>query len=258
MRNNICEEGKVTLIAGPCSVESKEQMQAMCDCIKELGLSWVRGGAYKPRTSPHMFQGLGAKAIDILAEVSREYGLKSVSEVLDEDSLTFTIDKIDALQIGARNMTNFSFLKMCGKATKTNNMPILFKRGMSAKISEWLCATDYISEEGNNNIVLCERGVRTFEDSTRFTLDISAVPVIKKQSKYPICVDVSHATGASDLVPSMAKAAVAAGADAVMVEVHPNPSAAKSDGAQQLNLDEFKQLTQELKALTKAMGKELI
>lgn len=258
MQNNLYKKNKVNIIAGPCSVEGNSQMEAVCKCLNDLGITWIRGGAYKPRTSPHMFQGLGDEAIDILCSCSKKYNLNCISEVVDEKSLNYAKDKLDAIQIGARNMTNFSFLKSCGQATKNTKMPVLFKRGMSAKISEWLCASDYISEAGNNNIIMCERGIRTFEDATRFTLDISAVPVLKKQSKYPVCIDVSHASGSAPLVPSMAQAALACGADAIMIEIHPKPHEAKSDGFQQLDLKEFENLLGNLRLIAKAMGKEIV
>lgn len=195
MSIKLAEKNSITIIAGPCAIESQEQFTEVAKHIKNLGLKWIRGGAYKPRHSPHCFQGLGNEAIDILYDVSKDLGLNSITELVDQQSLQYAIDKIDAVQIGTRNMTNYSLLSYIGKQTTNTKKPVLFKRGMSAKISEYLSASDYITEAGNDNIVLCERGLRTFEDSTRFTLDISAVPVLHKQSRYPVCVDVSHAAG---------------------------------------------------------------
>ena len=251
-------KNKVIVFAGPCAVENKTQIDSVCKQINKLRLSWVRAGAYKPRLSPHSFQGLGQRGLTMLKNAAVANNLWSVTEVIDEASLKQAIKNADAIQIGTRNMTNYSLLKLVGQATKKNKKMILFKRGMSAKISEWLSAAEYISDGGNKNIMLCERGLRTFEDSTRFTLDISAVPVLHKQSKYPVCVDVSHAAGNADLVPSLAKAAVAAGADAIMLEVHPNPKSAKCDGSQQLNLKQFSKLINELRELCSALGKELV
>lgn len=249
---------KVIIIAGPCAIESYSQMNKICRVVSSLGLSWVRGGAYKPRLSPHSFQGLGDEGIKILKDASKKYNLKSITEVIDEHSLCLANKHIDAMQIGTRNMTNYSLLKSIGSKTAKNKKLICLKRGMSAKVSELLSATEYITEEGNNNILLCERGIRTFEDSTRFTLDISSVPVIHKQSKYPVCVDVSHAAGNSDLVSDLACAALASGTDAIMLEIHPNPKRAKCDGAQQLNMEQFKNLIDRLNVLAKALDKELV
>lgn len=258
MINNLYQKNKVRVIAGPCAIESEEMLNKIACCIKDLGLEYIRGGAYKPRVSPHSFQGLGSKGVEILVKTGNKYSLKTITEVLDEASLIKAKSCVDALQIGTRNMTNYSFLKLVGKATCSNKKPILFKRGMASRISEWLSAAEYINEEGNNNIMLCERGIRTFEDATRFTLDISAVPIVHALSSYPVCVDVSHAAGGSKIVPDLAKAAIASGADAVMLEIHPDPKKAKCDGAQQLNLENFIKLINDLKSLTKALGKELV
>lgn len=238
----------LTIYAGPCAVESKAQMREIESCIKDLGLHWMRAGVFKPRVSPHSFQGLGYDGLEILSDCR----LNTITEVTETSQIEAVMNACSAIQIGSRNMTNYALLKDIGK--KTMDFPILFKRGMSATISEWLSASEYISTNGNSNIILCERGIRTFEDSTRFTLDISAVPVVHKQSNYPVCVDVSHAAGDSDLVPSLACAAVAAGADALMIEVHPNPMKALSDGPQQLNLIQFEALVTRLRKF----GRKLI
>lgn len=251
-------QNSVVVFAGPCAVEDEEQVKQVCSCLKSLGLSWIRGGVFKPRLSPASFQGLGKNGLDILVSNAKSYGLKTITEVLDQDSLDVIYPAVDALQIGTRNMSNYSLLKAIGKKTADSKMPVLFKRGMSAKISEWLTASEYIKLAGNDNIILCERGVRTFEDSTRYTLDISAVPVVHKQSSHPVCVDVSHAAGNSCFVPDLARAAIAAGADALMLEIHPNPMSAKCDGMQQLNLDEFTQLIKELQVIAKSLGKKLV
>ena len=234
---------EITIYAGPCSVESEEQFFEVAECISDLGLTWIRGGAYKPRTNPHSFQGLG---------------LKTLTEVMDSEHCELVHSYVDGLQVGARNFQNFSLLKNIGKVTKDSRKMVLFKRGFAGTIAEWLAATDYITMEGNDNVVLCERGLRTFETATRFTLDISAVPVIHKQSLLPICVDVSHPAGVRDLVPSLARAAVAVGADSIMIEVHPNPPAALSDGPQQLTPAQFRVLVEELREIAAVFGKKIV
>ena len=233
---------EITIFAGPCSVESEEQFNEVAECIASLGLHWVRGGAFKPRTNPHSFQGLGGEALQIMKAGGDKYGLKTLTEVMDSEHCEMVHSYVDGLQVGARNFQNFSLLKNIGKVTKDSHKMVLFKRGFAGTIAEWLAATDYITMAGNDNVVLCERGLRTFETATRFTLDISAVPVIHKQSLYPICVDVSHPAGVRDLVPALARAAVAVGADSIMIEVHPNPPAALSDGPQQLTPAQFTDL----------------
>lgn len=252
------QNNEVRIYAGPCSIESKEQFEQVAECIKSLKLSWIRGGAFKPRTNPHAFQGLGEPALEIMAATAQSYGLKSISEVLDASQIELVDSYVDAFQIGTRNMSNFSLLKALGRHTSSSLKPILFKRGMAATIAEWLAASEYISYEGNHNIVLCERGIRTFETSTRFTLDISAVPVVHRLSVYPICVDVSHPAGQADYVFALARAALASGADSLMIEVHPNPGEAKSDSLQQLSLEQFKHLIEELRIIAHAMGKQLV
>jgi 3-deoxy-7-phosphoheptulonate synthase len=226
--------------------------------VRDLGLSWLRGGAFKPRTSPYSFQGLGEAGLEIIAEAGRRYGLKTLTEVVDTGHIDMVMSYVDGLQIGTRNMANFELLKAIAAATAENHKCVLFKRGMAATIDEWLSAVEYLTVNGNPNVMLCERGLRTFETATRFTLDISAVPVIHKRSLFPICVDVSHPAGQVDLVPSLAKAAIAAGCDSLMLEVHPNPPQAKSDASQQLTIPEFTALLDELRAVAQAVGKTIV
>ena len=240
---------EITLYAGPCSVESEEQFNEVAECIAGLGLTWIRGGAFKPRTNPHSFQGLGEEGLQIMKAGAEKYGLKTLTEVMDSAHCEMVHSYVDGLQIGARNMQNFSLLKNVGKVTAQSHKMVLLKRGLAGSISEWLSATEYLTMGGNDNIVLCERGLRTFETATRFTLDISAVPVIHKQSIFPICVDVSHPAGVRDLVPSLAYAAVAAGCDSIMIEVHPNPTEALSDGPQQLTPAQFTELVTQLREI---------
>lgn len=249
---------EITIYAGPCSVESAEQFDEVAECVKGLGLHWVRGGAFKPRTNPHSFQGLGEEALKIMCASGEKYGLKTLTEVMDSAHCQLVADYVDGLQVGARNFQNFSLLKKIGEVTADTHQMVLYKRGFAGAIAEWLAACDYISDHGNQNIVLCERGIRTFETATRFTLDIAAVPVIHKQSLYPVCIDVSHPAGQRDLVPSLAKAAVAAGADSLMIEVHPNPPAALSDGPQQLTPAQFEVLVAELRQVADALGKRIV
>lgn len=250
--------GTCTMLAGPCSIESEEQMEEVADMLSRLGLKWIRGGAFKPRTSPYSFQGLGEEGLRIMRDVAKRHGLSTLTEVMDSKGCDLVDSYTDALQVGTRNMANFSLLKKIGEVTAATHKPVLFKRGMAATIEEWLSATEYITMAGNDNVMLCERGLRTFETATRFTLDISAVPVIHQRSLLPICVDVSHPAGQVALIPDLAKAALAAGADALMIEVHPNPSVAKSDGAQQLTCAQFEQLIEELKPIAAAIGKRIV
>lgn len=247
----------VTIIAGPCSIESEEQMSEVASFLKDRGFSWMRGGAYKPRTSPYAFQGLELEGLRLLRQAGDTYGLKVITEVVDSIHAETVDQYADALQIGTRNMANFSLLKRIGAVTAESHKPVLFKRGMAATIDEWLAASEYITMLGNPNVILCERGIRTFEPSTRFTLDISAVPVIHKRSLLPVCVDVSHPVGQADLVPAVTKAAVAAGADAIMIEIHPNPREALCDGPQSLDLAQFDALLDELRPIAAAVGKRL-
>ena len=239
---------EITIYAGPCSVESAEQFDEVAECIAGLGLRWIRGGAFKPRTNPHSFQGLGEDALKIMKNAGEKYGLMTLTEVMDSAHCEMVHSYVDGLQVGARNFQNFSLLKNIGQVTKDSHKMVLFKRGFAGSISM----------EGNDNVVLCERGLRTFETATRFTLDISAVPVVHKQSLYPICVDVSHPAGVRDLVPPLAKAAVAIGADSIMIEVHPNPPAALSDGPQQLTPAQFVDLVAELREIAAVFGKKIV
>jgi 3-deoxy-7-phosphoheptulonate synthase len=252
------EEGTITMLAGPCSIEDIEQMETVAATLEGQGLRWIRGGAFKPRTSPYSFQGLGEEGLGMMRDVAQRHHLKCVSEVMAAEHIDMIMSYVDALQIGTRNMANFELLKSVGAATGENHMPVLFKRGMAATIDEWLSAAEYLTMGGNPNIMLCERGLRTFETATRFTLDIAAVPVIHKRSLLPICVDVSHPAGHVDLVPALAKAAVAAGADALMIEIHPQPSKAKSDGPQQLTMPDFVKLLAELRQIAAAIGKTIV
>ena len=249
---------EITIYAGPCSVESAEQFEEVAECVADLGLHWIRGGAFKPRTNPHSFQGLGEEALKIMKAAGDKYNLKTLTEVMDSAHCQLVSDYVDGLQVGARNFQNFSLLKKIGQVTADTHQMVLYKRGFAGTIAEWLAATDYITDCGNDNVVLCERGIRTFETATRFTLDIAAVPVIHKQSLYPVCIDVSHPAGQRDLVPSLAKAAVAAGADSLMIEVHPNPPVALSDGPQQLTPAQFRELIAELRELAACLGKKIV
>lgn len=244
--------GTFTIIAGPCSVESEEQVVEAARAVKEAGAGLFRGGAFKPRTSPYSFQGLGEEGLAILARAREETGLPIVTEVLDVRDIELVSRYADVLQVGARNMQNFLMLREMGYQDK----PILLKRGMSSTVEEWLMAAEYILKEGNSKVILCERGIRTFETSTRNTLDISAVPAVKEVSHLPILVDPSHATGVRKLVPPLCKAALAVGADGVMVEMHPRPREALCDGSQSLTIDGFKVMMDELKALASFLGKK--
>ncbi len=253
----VTRDGGMTIIAGPCSVESREQMREVAACLSELGVRVMRGGAYKPRTSPFSFQGLEEKGLELLREAADEYGLLVVTEVTDSAHAEKVDAYADIIQIGTRNMANFSLLKRVGEVTAESGKPVVFKRGMAATIEEWLQATNYITMFGNENVILCERGIRTFETAYRFTLDITAVPVVKKLSLLPIIVDVSHPAGQADLVPALSRAAVAAGADGIMVEVHPNPREALCDGPQSLDFDQFATLVADLKTVASAVGTQL-
>lgn len=250
-----CKIGGKELIvmAGPCAIESKDQLFESADSVKNGGATVLRGGAYKPRTSPYAFQGLEEEGLQYMLEAKKRTGLSIVCEVTSLHAVTAATQYVDILQIGARNMQNFELLKAVGKT----NLPVLLKRGLSATIDEWLNAAEYIMSEGNQNVILCERGIRTFETATRNTLDISAVPVVKAKSHLPIIVDPSHASGKKPYIAALSKAAIAAGADGLMIEVHPNPKEALSDGPQSLNPQEFKTLMDELKIIASACGREL-
>lgn len=242
---------EIMLIAGPCSVESREQIISIAKSVKKAGAQYLRGGAFKPRTSPYSFQGLEEDGLKYLKEASEITGLKIVTEVITPTDVLLVAKYADVMQVGARNMTNFALLKDMGKINK----PIILKRGMSATIQDLLMAAEYIVSEGNSDVILCERGIRTFENATRNTLDLSAIPLVKMRSHLPIIVDPSHATGIRNLVGPMSRAAIVSGADGLMIEVHPDPENAFSDGAQSLLPNEFDELTKELKKLLKLMGK---
>ncbi len=242
---------QVVMMAGPCSVESAEQIEAIAGFVAAQGGRVLRGGAFKPRTSPYSFQGLGPQALEMMRRAADNYNLLVVSEVMDQTQIPMMLDYVDVLQVGARNMQNYNLLKELGKVPR----PILLKRGMSATLEELLLSAEYIMAGGNYNVVLCERGIRTFESYTRNTLDVSAIPVIQKLSHLPIIADPSHATGRRDKVVPMARAAVAAGADGLLVEVHNNPEKALSDGAQALYPAQFEQLMKELRIIAPAVGR---
>ncbi len=241
--------GSLTIIAGPCSVESRTQLLETAHAVKEAGAHMLRGGAYKPRTSPYSFQGLGLKGLEILAEARETYGLPVVTEVMSPDLVPLVSEYADMLQIGARNMQNFALLHAVGKV----NRPVLLKRGMMSTIQELLMAAEYVLSSGNMQVVLCERGIRTFETYTRNTTDINAIPALKQLTHLPVIGDPSHGTGKWELVTPVARALVAAGADGIMVEVHPRPEEALSDGAQSLRPENFARLVQEVRAVWEAL-----
>jgi 3-deoxy-7-phosphoheptulonate synthase len=245
--------GRVIVIAGPCSVESREQLMKTAQAVKAAGAQLLRGGAFKPRTSPYSFQGLEEEALKILAEARDVTGMPVVTEAMDNRQLELVIKYADMVQIGARNMQNYTLLRDAGRA----GHPVLLKRGPSATIEELLLAAEYIMAEGNPHVVLCERGIRTFESYTRFTLDLTAVPVLKRLTHLPVLVDPCHGTGKWSLVTPMARASVAAGADGLMVEVHPEPDHALSDGPQQLTPENFAAMMQELDAVALAVGRRV-
>ncbi|MFB4163055.1 bifunctional 3-deoxy-7-phosphoheptulonate synthase/chorismate mutase [Alteribacillus sp. JSM 102045] len=236
-------DGTQRLIAGPCSVESYEQVYEVASAMKEHGLKLLRGGAFKPRTSPYDFQGLGKEGLEILKRVADELDMVVISEVMNPADIGLATEYLDVIQIGARNMQNFDLLKEAGSAGK----PVLLKRGLSATIDEFIKAAEYILAKGNENVMLCERGIRTYEKATRNTLDISAVPILKQETHLPVLADVTHSTGRRDLLLPAAKAALAIGADAVMAEVHPDPAVALSDSAQQMDIPQFNEFIQSLR-----------
>lgn len=244
---------EVVVAAGPCAVESKAQIDSVADSVARLGAKLLRGGAFKPRSSPYSFQGLGETGLKMLREAADRNGLLVVSEVMDPSQIELMMGYVDVLQVGARNMQNYHLLRALGEVRK----PVLLKRGMSAMIEELLLSAEYVLSGGNYNVILCERGIRTFDTNTRNTLDIAAIPVIKKLSHLPIVADPSHGTGRRDKVAPMARAAVAAGADGLLIEVHPDPEHALSDGAQSLYPDQFEALMRELQIIAPAVGRRM-
>ena len=241
----------LNIMAGPCAVESEEQLMTIARAVKAAGATILRGGAYKPRTSPYSFQGLEEEGLRYMQEAKKETGLATICEVVSQEAIEAAVKYVDMIQIGARNMQNFILLKEAGRS----GLPVLLKRGLSATINEWLNAAEYIIAEGNPNVVLCERGIRTFETATRNTLDLSAVPVLKERTHLPVIVDPSHATGAYKYVAPLAKAAVACGADGLMIEVHNDPAHALSDGPQSLTFEKFDRLTRELAPYAQLAGR---
>ena len=244
---------QITVMAGPCSVEMREQIIGVAEDVKQMGAAILRGGAFKPRTSPYSFQGLQEIGLDLLKEAKAVTGLPIITEIMSADKIERFVEDVDVIQVGARNMQNFELLKELGKTDK----PILLKRGLSATIEEWLMSAEYIMAGGNDSVILCERGIRTFENYTRNTLDLSAIPAVKKLSHLPVVVDPSHAAGMWWMVEPLAKAAVAVGADGLIIEVHNDPEHALCDGAQSLKPERFGRLMQDLKIIAGAVGREL-
>jgi 3-deoxy-7-phosphoheptulonate synthase len=244
---------QVAVIAGPCAVESREQIFAIAQCVKAAGGGFLRGGAFKPRSSPYSFQGLGIPGLEVMREAADANGLLVVSEVMEIAQIEPMLPYVDCFQVGARNMQNFNLLRELGQVHK----PVLLKRGIAATVEELLLSSEYILSGGNYDVILCERGIRTYETSTRNTMDISAIPVLKKLTHLPVAADPSHGTGRRDMVPAMSKASVAAGADALIMEIHPNADKAVSDAAQTLYLDQFEKLVSELRVLAMAIGRTL-
>jgi 3-deoxy-7-phosphoheptulonate synthase len=236
---------ELAIIAGPCAIESRAQAFAVAEAVRRSGVRFFRGGAFKPRTSPYAFQGLGEEGLRILADVRDAYGLKIVTEALDEHGADLVERYADVMQIGARNMQNFSLLKRAGRST----LPVLLKRGLSATLDEWLLAAEYIMAEGNYNVIMCERGIRTFAQHTRNTLDLAAIPAVRRVSHLPVVIDPSHGTGKNYMVTPLARAGVATGADGLIIEVHDQPERALSDGAQSLTLEQYEQLVTEVRAI---------
>jgi 3-deoxy-7-phosphoheptulonate synthase len=243
----------VALIAGPCAVETREQIFAIAQAVKAAGGAFLRGGAFKPRSSPYSFQGLGIPGLELMREAADAHGLATVSEVMEIAQIEAMLPYVDCFQVGARNMQNFNLLRELGQVRK----PVLLKRGIAATVEELLLSSEYILAGGNYQVILCERGIRTYETATRNTMDISAIPVLKKLSHLPVVADPSHGTGRRDMVAPMAKAAVAAGADALLIEIHPNADKAVSDAAQTMYLEDFAQLTAELRVIAAAVGRTL-
>ena len=243
-------DGSLAIIAGPCAIENRKQAFAVADVVQRSGAKFFRGGAFKPRTSPYAFAGLGEEGLKILADIRNEFGLKIVSEALDEGNVDLVEKYADMIQVGARNMQNFTLLRRVGRS----KLPVLLKRGMAATLEEWLLAAEYVMAEGNYQIVLCERGVRTFAQHTRNTLDLAAVPAVRRISHLPVIVDAAHGTGRSYMVTPLARAGVAVGADGLMIEVHARPDEALSDGAQALTLEEYEQMVREVRAIHKVIS----
>ncbi len=244
---------QLTIMAGPCTIESEEQLMQTARFVKQMGAHILRGGAYKPSTSPYSFHGMGKEGLKLLAQAREETGLPIVTEVMDTRDVELVAQYADILQVGTRNMTNFSLLKEIGNT----RVPVLLKRGWASLIEEWMQAAEYIASRGNYNIILCERGIRTFETYTRNTFDINAIPVAKELSHLPVIADPSHGTGKASLVPAIAAAAIAAGADGIIVEVHPQPERALKDGPQSLRFDAFEEMMQKLRQLAPAVGRRV-
>ncbi len=244
---------RLVIMAGPCAVESHKQLEEATRIVKSAGAAVVRGGAFKPRTSPFSFQGLEKAGLELLAQVKKKYNIPVVTEVVDPHAVELVAEYADILQVGTRNMQNFTLLTELGHIKH----PVILKRGLANTVTEWLTAADYLLAGGNNDVILCERGIRTFEDSTRFSMDISSIPVIKKFSHLPVIVDPSHAAGHYSLVPALARAAIAAGADGLLIEVHPNPKEALVDGLQSLTPSDFARLMTELKLIAEAVGRSM-
>jgi 3-deoxy-7-phosphoheptulonate synthase len=241
--------GSLAIIAGPCAVESRDQAFAAAQAVQRSGAQFFRGGAFKPRTSPYSFAGLGEEGLKILGEVRKEFGLRVVTEALDESTVGLVEKYADMIQIGSRNMQNFTLLRRAGRS----RLPVLLKRGMAATLEEWLLAAEYVMSEGNYQIVLCERGVRTFSQHARNTLDLAAIPAMRRMSHLPLIIDAAHGTGRNYMVAPLARAGIAAGADGVMIEVHPCPASALSDGEQTLTIDEYRRLLEQLQAIREAI-----
>jgi len=242
---------RIVVMAGPCAVEGEKQLMAAAMVVKEAGACILRGGAYKPRTSPFTFQGLEELGLELLQQTKKQFGLPVITEVVAPHDVARVAEYTDILQVGARNMQNYALLTEIGKS----KCPVLLKRGLSATVTEWLTAADYLLAGGNDQVILCERGIRTFEDSTRFSLDVGSIPIVKKFSHLPLIVDPSHAAGHYSVVPALAKAAIAAGADGLLVEVHPNPKEALVDGLQSLTPSDFARLMTELRSIAEAVGR---
>jgi 3-deoxy-7-phosphoheptulonate synthase len=256
--NGMIRPGSFRVVAGPCTVESHEQFESSAKAVKQAGFEYVRGGAFKPRTSPYSFQGLGEEGLKILSEVTKDLGLKAVTEVLDPNDIELVMEHAEVLQIGTRNMANFALLKSVGAAIAGTEHGVILKRGFSATVEEWLLAAEYVTSAGGDNVVLCERGIRTFENSTRFTLDLSAVIVAKRLTDLPVIVDPSHAAGRRDLVVPLSKASVAAEADGLIVESHHEPQEALCDAEQALPAEVLMGLREILRPFAGAMGREVI